>query len=70
MGVSRGSLHAIGRNPSAQSDAVPALHDVGNVCVMDASDFLSGWANPTLTIMALTMRSTDHLLERMRAGEI
>ena len=47
------------------------LHDVSNVCVMDASGFASsGWANPTLTIMALAVRSTDHLLERMRAGEI
>ena len=47
------------------------LHDVGNVFVMDASGFASsGWANPTLTIMALAVRSTDHLLERMRAGDI
>jgi len=47
------------------------LHDVSNVCVMDASGFpSSGWANPTLTIMALAVRSTDYLLERMRAGEV
>jgi choline dehydrogenase-like flavoprotein len=47
------------------------LHDVSNVFVMDASGFPSGgWSNPTLTIMALAVRSTDRLLERMRAGEV
>jgi choline dehydrogenase-like flavoprotein len=47
------------------------LHDVSNVFVMDGSGFASsGWSNPTLTIMALAVRSSDHLLERMRAGDL
>jgi choline dehydrogenase-like flavoprotein len=47
------------------------MHDVANLFVMDASGFASGgWSNPTLTIMALAVRSTDHLLERMRAGDL
>ncbi len=45
--------------------------DVDNLFVMDAAGFTSGACqNPTLTIMALTVRSTDYLLEEMRRGEL
>ena len=47
------------------------FHDVGNVFVMDGSGFpSSGYANPTLTMMALAVRSTDHLLDQMKRGEL
>lgn len=45
--------------------------DVDNVYVMDAASFTSGACqNPTLTIMALAVRSTDHLLGEMKRGNI
>jgi choline dehydrogenase-like flavoprotein len=44
-------------------------HDVPNLFVMDASGFPSGGCqNPTLTIMALAVRSTDYLLSEMKRG--
>jgi choline dehydrogenase-like flavoprotein len=45
--------------------------DVPNLFVTDGAAFTSGGCqNPTLTIMALTVRSTDRLLERMKNGEV
>jgi choline dehydrogenase-like flavoprotein len=45
-------------------------HDVDNLFVMDAAGFISlPCQNPTLTIMALAVRSCDHLLGKMRRGE-
>jgi choline dehydrogenase-like flavoprotein len=46
-------------------------HDVANLFVMDGAGFPScGCQNPTLTIMALAVRSTDYLLEEMRKGSL
>jgi choline dehydrogenase-like flavoprotein len=46
-------------------------HDVQNLFVMDAAGFPSGGCqNPTLTIMALTVRSTDYLLGEMKRGNL
>ncbi|WP_239488452.1 GMC family oxidoreductase [Luteitalea sp. TBR-22] len=46
-------------------------HDIPNLLVTDASGFTSGGCqNPTLTIMALTVRSTDHLMEEMKKGNV
>jgi len=44
-------------------------HDVPNLFVADGSVMTTGAAaNPTLTIVALAMRTGDHLGERIRAG--
>jgi choline dehydrogenase-like flavoprotein len=46
-------------------------HDVKNLFVMDASSFPSNPAqNPTLTIMALCVRSCDYLMQEMKRGEL
>lgn len=46
-------------------------HDVANLFVMDGSCFTSGACqNPTLTIMALAVRSSDYLLEQMKKGSL
>jgi choline dehydrogenase-like flavoprotein len=46
-------------------------HDVKNLYVMDGAGFTSGACqNPTLTIMALAVRSTDYLLGEMKKGNV
>ncbi|MGH8021797.1 MAG: GMC oxidoreductase [Opitutaceae bacterium] len=45
--------------------------DVKNLLITDGGPFCSNAdKNPTLTIMALAWRSSDHLLEEMRKGSI
>ena len=45
--------------------------DVPNLYVTDAASFTSsGHRNPTLTIMALTVRACLHLSQRLRAGDL
>jgi len=46
-------------------------HDVNNLFVMDGASFVSSACqNPTLTIMALAVRSCDRLLEEMKRGNV
>ena len=46
-------------------------HDVKNVFVMDASGFPSNpCQNPTLTIMALCVRSCDYLMGEMKRSNV
>ncbi len=52
-------------------DAYNQLHDVSNVFVMDGAAFpSSGCQNPTLTMMAVTVRACDHLVERFKRREV
>jgi choline dehydrogenase-like flavoprotein len=47
------------------------MHDVKNVYVVDGSAFsTASEKNPTLTILALAWRATDHMAEEIRAGRI
>jgi choline dehydrogenase-like flavoprotein len=46
-------------------------HDIRNLFVMDAAGFTSGATqNPTLTIMALAVRSSDYLMQELKKGNL
>jgi len=46
-------------------------HDVKNLFVIDGSSFVSGGSqNPTLTILALSMRAGEYIVEKMRKSEL
>jgi choline dehydrogenase-like flavoprotein len=46
-------------------------HDIKNLLVVDGASFVTcGWQNPTLTILSLSMRASEHLAEAMRRGEV
>jgi len=46
-------------------------HDVKNLFLMDGASFVSSACqNPTLTMMAVTVRACDHLIDRFRKKEI
>ena len=46
-------------------------HDIKNLFVVDGACFTSaGWQNPTMTILALSMRSSEYMAEQIRQGNI
>ena len=46
-------------------------HDIKNLFVVDGAAFVSaGWQNPTMTILSLSMRSSEYLAEQMRKGNV
>jgi choline dehydrogenase-like flavoprotein len=46
-------------------------HDIKNLFVVDGSSFVStGWQNPTMTILALSMRAADYMAEQMQQRNI
>jgi choline dehydrogenase-like flavoprotein len=53
------------------TDAYGRVHGVPNIYVAGSSVFpTSGWANPTLTIAALALRSSEHLSGELRRGAL
>lgn len=67
VGVAR-----MGKNPKTSVlNQFQQTHDIPNLFVMDGAGFTSsGCQNPTLTIMALTVRSCDYLMEEMKRGNL
>jgi choline dehydrogenase-like flavoprotein len=53
------------------TDPYCQLHDVTNVFAMDGACFVSSACqNPTLTMMAITVRACDRLIKRFANQEI
>jgi len=74
---SRWALHEtgmarMGNNPKKSIlNQFQQSHDVKNLFVMDASSFTSNpCQNPTLTIMALCVRSCDYLMGELKKGNV
>ncbi len=71
------SIHEIGTCRMGNDPKTSVLnkwnqsHDIKNLFVVDGSSFVSGGSqNPTLTILALSMRAADYMSEQMRAGTL
>jgi len=69
-----GGFHHMGTTRMGQSprdsvvDADCRVHGIGNLYIAGSSVFpTSGWANPTMTILALAHRLGDHLTARWKA---
>jgi choline dehydrogenase-like flavoprotein len=72
MGIHEVGVARMGSDPKKSVlNQFQQTHDVRNLFVMDGSCFVSsGCQNPTLTIMALAVRSTDYLLGEMKKGNL
>jgi choline dehydrogenase-like flavoprotein len=52
-------------------NAYNQTHDIKNLLVADGACFVSSACqNPTLTMMAITVRACDHLVERFKRNEV
>ena len=62
----------MGNDPKKSvTNAYCQVHDVKNVLAVDGACFVSsGCQNPTLTMMAITVRACDRLIEQFKGGEV
>src|SRR5437763_7488812 len=72
MGIHEVGVARMGASPrTSVLNQFQQTHDVKNLFVMDGSGFTSSACqNPTLTIMALAVRSCDFLLQAMKRGDV
>jgi choline dehydrogenase-like flavoprotein len=71
-GIHEVGVARMGKDPKTSVlNQFQQIHEVPNLFVMDGAGFTSGACqNPTLTIMALTVRSTDYALQEMKKGSL
>ena len=72
MGIHEVGVARMGKDPKTSVlNQFEQSHDVRNLFVMDGSCMTSsGCQNPTLTIMALAVRSCDYLMDEMKKGTL
>jgi choline dehydrogenase-like flavoprotein len=72
FGIHETGVARMGKDPrTSVLDQYQRSHDVPNLFVMDGAGFTSGGCqNPTLTIMALAVRSSDYLLGELKRGSL
>jgi choline dehydrogenase-like flavoprotein len=71
------SIHEVGTCRMGDNPKTSVLnkwcqsHDMKNLVVVDGASFVTcGWQNPTMTILSLSMRASEHLGEEMRQGNV
>ncbi len=72
LGIHETGTARMGNDPKKSAlNAFNQVHDAPNVVVCDGGCYVSqGTQNPTLTLMALTVRACEHLLEEIKRGNI
>jgi choline dehydrogenase-like flavoprotein len=72
MGIHEVGVARMGASPKTSVlNQFQQTHDIKNLFVMDGAGFTSSACqNPTLTIMALAVRSTDYLMREMKRGNL
>jgi choline dehydrogenase-like flavoprotein len=71
------SIHEVGTCRMGDNPKTSVLnkwnqsHDIKNLFVVDGSSFVTGGSqNPTMTILALSLRASEYLAEQMRRGDL
>ncbi len=71
------SIHEVGTCRMGDNPKTSVLnkwcqsHDIKNLFVVDGASFVTcGWQNPTMTILALSMRASEYLAEQMKQQNV
>ena len=71
------SIHEVGTARMGEDPKKSVLnwwnqtHDIKNLLVVDGACFVTcGWQNPTMTILAVSMRASEHLAEEVKKGNV